>query len=112
MIHYQSMAFGQRHPAFGYEDLLFVRKISRLATTHRRLCEMDANGEGHIRGKYYKADNPSAYVGEETVFFVEIENIEGRISALIQAPFSVTYQGNCREKTVKLFYENERIQLS
>lgn len=111
MIKLESVYFGQRNPEFGYDDYAIAKKVKRLAAKHLRLCEYDCNGEGWVKGKFYRCDNSAAYVGEETVFYVESLAIEGKIEKIITDNFRVEFQHDPRGSTVKLYYNNDIVDI-
>lgn len=106
--------------------------IRRLAKRHRRLAEMECNGEGVIRGQFYSTAigsgiplpaTKSAYLlpkakieegeyGEVTVFDVESDKIEAKINALCaKIGFTVEFQGDPRGNTVKLAYKGRYVEI-
>ncbi len=116
MLDSTSIFFGQKHPEFGFEDFNITKKISRLAKKHQRQCTNDCNGEGVVNGKFYRCDGttPGTYIEEKkTIFTAETEKIEAKIKKLIseKPKFSVKFQGDPRGATVKLFYENDWVEL-
>ena len=90
-------------------------QIRRLAMRHHRLAEMDCNGEGYIRGQFYRCDGstPGAYVSEDvTIFTAESDKIETKITKLAQSiGLSVDYQGDPRGYTVNLKRGNQTVGL-
>lgn len=134
---YQSIVFGQKHKDFSYDDFELVKKVKRLAKKHQRLAEYSCNGVGWIRGvcyyngaiddwakKQYGQGVKSAYiVDDEAVFDVELSKVRGKIFALLGLrvgkgltvpaveKWRVEFQGDPRGNTVKLFYENDYIEL-
>ncbi len=136
MLNLQSVYFGQRHKDFTYEDFDLICKISRLARKHHKQAENDCNGVGYVKGQVYYTGNiddfakktygynvKDAYLTkdcEETIFNLESNKIESKINGLIlenigktksASAFKVEFQGDPRGNTVKLFYENEQIDL-
>lgn len=114
MLNLQSIYFGQRHPKFMAADFAIIKKVARLAHKHQRQCENDCNGEGWIRGQFYRCDSKAGYVGENTVFYVERVKIENKIDSLVKwydtkKQWRVEYQHDPRGCTVKLFYEDEMV---
>ena len=133
MLNLSSIYFGQKHKNFDYKDFDIVKKISRLARKHQRQCENDCNGEGYIRGFFYRCDSEKGYFDYKegiTVFTKECEAIEEKINTIIEKAnkdklfpngeyaykkdisyFAVKYQGDPRGNTVKLYYEGDFIEL-
>jgi hypothetical protein len=123
MLNLQSVYFGQKHHDFDYRDFDIIKKVSRLVNKHHKQCENDCNGEGYINNKWYRCDNPSAYVNDETVFYIEIKRIEDKINKLIYQfnmdkyslwrvkPLKVEYQHDPRGNTVKVYFEDDFIEL-
>ena len=126
MLNLQSIYFGQHHANFDSQDYNLIRKVSRLAKKHERLCEMACNGEGYIKGSFYYTgaiddyakqtygvNVKSAYLDEETtVFQLEADKIEEKIIALTdKTNFKVEFQHDPRGNTVKLYYESDFIEL-
>jgi len=126
MLNWSSIYFGQKHPRFDYRDFDIIKKISRLARKHHRQCENDCNGEGYIRGQFYRCDSEKGYFDYKegiTVFTKETETIERKIVGLtvmnksdfeknrLHKTFSVDFQHDPRGCTVKLYYEDDFIEL-
>ena len=85
-----------------------IMKIRRLAKKHHRLAEMDCNGEGWIKGTFYRLDGnyTGAYVKDDvSIFTAESDKIEEKIQALAaEVGLRAEFQGDPRGATVKLFY--------
>jgi hypothetical protein len=126
MLNLQSIYFGQNHPEFDYKDYGIVKKVQRLALKHHRQAENDCNGEGWVKGKFYRCDGSveGTYLndGETTIFDWEMGELENKINDLItihnrlkyqtsEKPFKVEFQGDPRGATVKLYYDGEYIGL-
>jgi hypothetical protein len=123
MLNLQSVYFGQKHPNFDYKDFDLIKRIQRLSRKHQRQCENDCNGEGWVRGRFFRCDGSTegAYLPdtETTVFQAEIDRIEKHIWLIIKnasalnhpEKFKVEFQHDPRGSTVKLYYENEFIEL-
>ena len=101
----------------GLEVSRLCMRLRRYAAKHSRTCEMECNGEGYIRGKFWRLDNKAAYSTdsggtEYNVFDTEIERIEARIIELVKAsglPVSVDFQHDPRGYTVRLNVESRDI---
>lgn len=115
MIDIESIVFGQKHLKFDYENYNTAKKIQKLARKHRRMCEMDCNGEGWIKGNFYRCDSVNGFIdgdNEKTVFLAEIESIEEKIETLIKnSAFTVEFQRDPRGSTVRLKYENDTVDI-
>lgn len=128
MLNLQSIYFGQKHPDFDYVDFQLVRKISRLAKKHHRQAENSCNGVGVVNGQVYYGGAiddyakrqygygvKSAYTTDDEldIFTLEQDKIEDKINALLKdkGKFRVEYQSDPRGLTVKLYYENDFIEL-
>ena len=113
MIKLESVYFGQRNPNFDYEDFEIVKKVKRLAVQHQRQCENDCNGEGWVKGKYYKNNSPDAYIDDESIFNIVACEISAKIEKLIvdKKQFSVEFQGDPRGATVKLYYNLDVVDI-
>jgi hypothetical protein len=91
-----------------------LQKVRRLAKRHDRLAEMDCNGEGYVRGKFYRCDGsvPSAYMpdGETTIFDAESEKVAAKITAICK-PLRIKpeFQGDPRGYTVRLSMKSRDI---
>jgi hypothetical protein len=107
----------------GYEErqhfmeTLFI--IRRLAKKHQRFAEMECNGVGFVRGTTYYAGKIDEYArreygysvrsaytvpgSEETIFTIESNKIETRITALATGIGLVAlFQGDPRGFTVRI----------
>jgi hypothetical protein len=138
MLNLQSVYFGQKHKDFDNKDYDIIRKVSRLAKKHQQQCVNSCNGEGFVNGqRYYSGmiddyaqrtygqNVKSAYFddSEESIFDIEAGKIEDKINKLVYQfnykkyalwrvkPLKIEYQGDPRGNTVKLFYENDYIEL-
>ncbi len=106
MLDFQSVVIGQLCRNFDYKDFLIVKKVRRLALRHLQLCEYSNSGEGWIKGCHYTLDNPTTYIGKDSVFDLEIVKIENKIEKILKnSHLRVECQRNPREATVKLFYK-------
>lgn len=115
MLNLQSIYFGQKNKDFDYQDFDVIKKIARLAHKHQRQCENDCNGEGWVKGEFFRCDGSMAgsYVngGETTIFYVEIIKIEEKIRKLLTKGFVVEFQRDPRGNTVKLSYNGSYVEL-
>jgi len=114
MLNLHSVYFGQKHPDFDYKDMDIIKRVGRLARKHHRQAENDCNGEGYIKGEFYRCDNEKAYINDETVFYLEGLKIANKIRAIVNntEKFTVEFQGDPRGNTVKLDYEGDFVDLS
>ena len=88
-------------------------QIRRLAMRHHRLAEMDCNGEGSIRGRFYRLDQPEGYVSEDvSVFTAESDKVEAKITSLASSVgLAAGFQGDPRGCTVTLTRGDQSIPL-
>lgn len=117
MLQLSSIYFGQKHPDFDYKDMDVIKQVRRLARKHNRQCENNCNGDGYIKGSYYRLDNDKAYIKEDyNVFDQEIDRIERRIlyilNPLVNLKWKITFQHDPRGNTVKLFYDGDYVDLT
>jgi hypothetical protein len=97
-----------------------ISKLRRLARKHHRVCEMECNGVGYLKGhtyyngaiddyarRTYGASVKSAYLTEdmeETVFDKEYDRIADKVKAICQANgLTCEFQGDPRGATVRIF---------
>lgn len=118
MLNLQSIYFGQKHKDFDYKDFDIIKRVQRLTRKHYRQAENDCNGEGYVKGKFYRCDGSveGAYIDESTVFEIEMNAIEIKITELLiknnkNNQWKVEFQGDPRGATVKLYYETKYIEL-
>lgn len=82
-----------------------IYKVRNLSLKHHRQTENACNGEGVVRGKFYRLDSPEGYVSPDvSVFDVEIERIEKQIISIL-APYKgikASFQHDPRGATVRL----------
>lgn len=84
-----------------------IYKVRNLTKKLHRQYEYDANGQGYVRGKFYRTDSPAGYVDENTsVFQAEAERLEGQIAKTLSPyPIKVTFQPDPRGAPVILQYK-------
>ena len=91
-----------------YDLIMTFAKIRRLAKKHHRLAEYDCNGEGYVKGKFWRLDDEKAFsnIGtpeEKTIFTVESDKIEAKIQELAESiGLKADFQGDPRGATVIL----------
>ena len=108
---YQMRDMGEFKNITDYEGqkafVLQLLTVARLARKHHRLAEMDCNGEGYIRGKFYRCDGsmPGAYVDQDTtIFTAEGDKVERKIEDICKRlGLRVEFQGDPRGYTVKVY---------
>ena len=130
--------FGQRNKDFDYKDFNIIKKLKRLYLKQHKQCENDCNGYGYVKGQMYYTGSidsyakreygynvKSGYVSEnETVFYAEIDKLEGKINKMLcqfvldkyalwrVKPLKVEFQHDPRGLTVKLYYNGNLIDWS
>lgn len=96
------------------EILPTLLTLRRLANKQHKLAEMDCNGEGVVRGRFYSCSPyhslksaASAYLdkdGEKTIFTAESNKVEAKIQGICdRLGLRVEFQGDPRGYTVKVF---------
>ena len=96
-----------------YEQVETFARIRRLAKKHHRLAEYDCNGEGIVKGKFYRLDGnyKGAYLpdGETSIFTAESDKIEEKIKKLAESiGLTADFQGDPRGATVTLKASDNR----
>ncbi len=97
------------YPELKISDVELLSNLRKYLKKHHRICEFACNGEGVIRGKFYRLDSENAYIdSERTVFDLEIEKIEEKIRKILKnSKFNCKFQHDPRGYTAKIFYKNK-----
>lgn len=94
------------------ESMPSLMTLRRLARKHHRLAEMECNGEGRVKGIYYRLDGstPGAYVSEDvSIFSAESDKVEVKIKKIAEKiGLTVEFQGDPRGYTVKFYDQQKR----
>lgn len=94
------------------ESMPSLMTLRRLARKHHRLAEMECNGEGCVKGIYYRLDGstPGAYVSEDvSIFSAESDKVEVKIKKIAEKiGLTVEFQGDPRGYTVKFYDQQKR----
>jgi hypothetical protein len=95
-----------------YEELVVIlpdfinaiMALRRIAPKLHRQCENDCNGEGYIPKKgFFRCDNPSAYIGDDTVFTAETERLVKTAQAICtKRGWVCEFQGDPRGWELKI----------
>ncbi|KKL19918.1 hypothetical protein LCGC14_2460690 [marine sediment metagenome] len=130
--------FGQKNKDFDYRDFNLIKKLKRLFLKHHKQCENDCNGVGFVKCRLYYTgiiddcvknlyglNVKSGWINDtKTVFYAEIDKLEGKINKLVYQcnhekyglwrvkPYKVEFQHDPRGLTVKLYYNGNLIDWS